>query len=83
MLLGPFDEIELFLALGLLQVLLWLGAMGLGSGVLLGVNVDCILIVFLTRKRGFVAVDFACLFFDRIRVLNLEALVLFGAFRLD
>lgn len=81
--LGPFDEVELLLALGLLQVLLWLSAMGLGSGVLLGVDVDCVLVVFLTRKRGLVAVDFACLLLDGIGILNLQAFILFGAFRFD
>ena len=48
--LGSFDEIELFLALGLLQVLLGFGTMDLGSGVFLGVEFDCILIIFLARK---------------------------------
>lgn len=71
MFLGPLDEIELLLALGLLQVLLGFGAVGLRSGMLLRVDVDRILIIFLARKRRFVAVDLVSLLLDGIRVLNL------------
>lgn len=83
MLLGTLNQVQLLLALGLLQGLLRLGTMGLRSWVFLRVDVYCVLIIFLSGKGRFVAVNLFGLLLDRVRVLHLQAFVLLRAFRFD